>query len=97
MRARRLNVAALGPWARGLGVPGVNIEMGPGAARPDKTGEEQRRRHRAGEAAAPGVVEIGEAALDHRFIGPPQRHAPERIGDALAASAISPASESSSV
>ena len=44
--------------------------------------QEQSRRDRAGEAAAAGIVEIGDRALEHRLVGPPQRHAPQRIGDA---------------
>ena len=52
--------------------------MQPGFGR-DELAQEQRRGDGAALAAAADIVGIGYLGIEHRLIGPPQRHAPERI------------------
>ena len=45
----------------------------------DEAAQEQRRGDGAALAAGADVVEVGHLRIEHRLVGPPQRHAPERI------------------
>src|ERR1700722_19247503 len=81
-RARRLDLAALWRVRAGFRIPGVDVEMRPGFGAVGEAPQEQRRRHRPRKGAAGSVVEVGEGALQHRIVGPPERQAPDWIAHA---------------
>src|SRR5438874_1211519 len=68
-----------GTAGAGLRVPCHHIEMRPGDAGLDKLLEVECRGHRPGMRRFRNVVEIGDLAIDHLAIGPPQRHSPHRV------------------
>ena len=41
--------------------------------------QEQRANDRAGKAAGRHIVDVGDLGIQHRFVWPPERHAPQRI------------------
>src|SRR5260221_5215822 len=78
-RARRLALAAFGPSGLGGRGRGVNVEMQPRRGGGDKPAKEQRRGDRAAKIAGGDVVHVRDFRLEQRLVGPPQRHAPQRI------------------
>src|SRR5262249_58026491 len=59
--------------------------MQPRLGRRDEPAQEQRGGDRAAEIAGGDVVEVRHLGLEQRLVGPPQRHAPQRIVFALGA------------
>src|ERR1700747_784218 len=84
-RARRLALSAFrSPGLGGL-VPGVDVEMQPCCGGGDEAAREEGRGDRAAEIAGGDVVEVGDLRVEQRLVGPPQRHAPDRIAFAFGA------------
>src|SRR5688572_21555072 len=71
--------AAERPARFGFRGPTVDVEVRPSLGLLDEALEEQRSRDRAGESAGTGIVHSGDLRRDHRVVGSPERHVPERV------------------
>jgi hypothetical protein len=60
-------------------VPGVHVEVNPGNLAGHEVLEEQCRHDGAGEAAAAGVVEVGDVGIEEAQVAMPQRHVPHGV------------------
>src|SRR5688572_11144417 len=78
-RPQRLRLASEGPAGTARVVPRVDVEVRPGHVRGHEVVEEERADDRAREAAAAGVVDVGDVAVVQPPVVAPQRQPPHGV------------------
>src|ERR1700752_4860576 len=84
-RARCLALGAFGPSRLGGLAPGKDVEVQPCLGGLHESAQEQRGGDRAAEVAGGYVIQVRHLRIEQLVVGPPERHAPQRIVLALPA------------